>query len=225
MNAAVLFSGGKDSLFSLYKERKKYNISCLISLKPKTDASYMFHYPNIDLVKKQAKLLNIPLIFIKTKGEKEEELKDLEKAIKMAVKKYKIKALISGALASNYQKSRIEKLCKKYNLKSVAPLWGINPEGYLEELIKNKFEVIITGIAADGLNQNYLGRTIDKNIIRELKKLKIHLGFEGGEAETFVLNCPLFKKKLKIIKAEKQMENDCTGKLIIKKISLLENKI
>lgn len=222
MNAAVLFSGGKDSLFALYKERKNYNINCLISLKPKTDESYMFHYPNIDLVKKQSKLLNIPLIFIKTKGEKEEELKDLEKAIKTAIKKYKIKALISGALASNYQKSRIENLCKKYNLKSVAPLWNINPEKYLKDLIKNKFEVVITGIAADGLNKNYLGLTIDDTLIKKLKTLKIHLGFEGGEAETFVLSCPLFSKKIKIIESEKQMENDCTGKLLIKKIKLIK---
>jgi len=217
-NATVLFSGGKDSVFSLYKERKNHNINCLISLKPKTDESYMFHYPNIDLVKKQAKALDLPLIFIKTKGEKEEELKDLEKGIKKAIKKYKIKAIISGALASNYQKSRIENLCKKYNLKSITPLWKINSEKYLKDLIKNKFEVIITGIAADGLNKNYLGRTIGENIIKELKKLKIHIAGEGGEYESFVLNCPLFNKKFKIKSSKKQMENNCTGKLIIKLI-------
>ena len=221
INTAVLFSGGKDSCFSLYKEIKKYNIKCLIAIKPKTDESYMFHYPNINLVKTQAKLLNLPLIFNKTKGEKEIELKDLEDAIKTAIKKYKIKYLISGALASNYQKSRIEKLCKKYNLESIAPLWGINPESYLKSLIKNKFEVIITGVAADGLNKNYLGRTIDNTLIKELKKLKIHLAFEGGEAETFVTSCPLFNKKIKIIESKKHMENDCTGKLIIKRIKLV----
>tara|TARA_Y100000034_G_scaffold127479_1_gene180311 strand:+ start:680 stop:1336 length:657 start_codon:yes stop_codon:yes gene_type:complete len=215
MRAAVLFSGGKDSTFALFKEIKNHEIKCLISLFPERSDSYMFHYPNIELVKHQAKELNLPLITQKTKGEKEEELKDLEIAIKKAIEEYKIEALISGALASNYQKSRIEKLCGKLNIKSIAPLWHINPEDYLNQLIKNKFEVIITGIAADGLNETFLGRKIDNKLIQNFKKLNIHLGAEGGEYETFVLNCPLFNKKLEIKESKKIMENKNTGQLYL----------
>ena len=221
MKAAVLFSGGKDSCFSLHKERNNYEIVCLISLFPEKSDSYMFHFPNVKFIKYQAKALNLPLIIQKTKAEKEKELKDLEIAIKKAIKEYKIEALISGALASSYQKTRIDDLCKKLKIKSIAPLWHINPENYLKELIKNKFDVIITGIAADGLNESFLGRKIDEKLIQDLKKLKIHIGFEGGEAETFVLNCPLFNKRIEILKSEKIMENDCTGRLEIKKIKLI----
>jgi len=216
MKAAVLFSGGKDSTFALFKEYKNYEIACLISLFPKKSDSYMFHYPNIKLVKYQAEALNLPLLTKTTKAEKEDELKDLEIILKKAMKKYKIQALISGALASNYQKSRIENLCKKLNLKSIAPLWNISPEDYLRRLIREKFEVIITGVSADGLNESFLGRKINEKLIQDIKKLNIHLGFEGGEAETFVLNCPLFKYKLKIKKQKKIMENKCTGRLEIK---------
>ena len=67
----------------------------------------MFHFPNVKFIKYQAKALNLPLIIQKTKAEKEKELKDLEIAIKKAIKEYKIEALISGALASSYQKTRI----------------------------------------------------------------------------------------------------------------------
>tara|TARA_Y100000310_G_C20625774_1_gene785790 strand:- start:489 stop:1142 length:654 start_codon:yes stop_codon:yes gene_type:complete len=215
MRAAVLFSGGKDSTFALFKEKNNHDIQCLITLFPKRNDSYMFHYPNIELVKYQAEELNLPLITQKTEGEKEKELIDLETAIKKAIKEYKIEVLISGALASEYQKSRIEKLCKKLNIKSIAPLWHIDPEDYLNQLIKNKFEVIIIGIAADGLNESYLGRIIDKQLIEDFKKLNIHLGAEGGEYETFVLNCPLFKKGLKIKKQEKIMENENAGTLKI----------
>ena len=215
MRAAVLFSGGKDSTFALFKEKNNHDIQCLITLFPKRNDSYMFHYPNIELVKYQAEELNLPLITQKTEGEKEKELIDLETAIKKAIKEYKIEVLISGALASEYQKSRIEKLCKKLNIKSIAPLWHIDPEDYLNQLIKNKFEVIIIGIAADGLNESFLGRIIDKQLIEDFKKLNIHLGAEGGEYETFVLNCPLFKKGLKIKKQEKIMENENAGTLKI----------
>jgi diphthine-ammonia ligase len=216
MRAAVLFSGGKDSTYAFYKEKDNHEVVCLISLFPKTSESYMFHYPNIKLVKYQAEALNLPLLIKTTKAIKEDELKDLEIILKKAIKKYKIQALISGALASNYQKSRIDGLCKKLNLKSVAPLWHINPEDYLKELIKNNFEVIITGVSADGLDESFLGRKIDKKLIEDLKKLNIHLGFEGGEAETFVLDCPLFKKRLKIKKQKKIMENKYCGRLEIK---------
>ena len=218
MKAAVLFSGGKDSTYAFYKERSNYEVVCLISLFPKTSESYMFHYPNIKLVKYQAEAMELPIMIQKTEAKKEEELKDLEIIIKKAIKKYKIQALISGALASNYQKSRIEDLCKKLNLKSVAPLWHINPEEYLKELIKNKFEVIITSVSADGLNESFLGRKLNNKLIEDLKKLSIHLGFEGGEAETLVLDCPMFKEKIMIKKAIKIMESKNTGRYEIKKI-------
>ena len=221
MRAAVLFSGGKDSAYSLYKEKDNYEIVCLISLFPEKPDSYMFHYPNVKFIKYQAESLNLPLIIQNTKAEKEEELKDLETAMKKAIREYKIEALISGALASSYQKSRIDDLCRKLRIKSVAPLWHVDPENYLGELIKNKFEVIITGIAADGLNESFLGRKIDKKLIQDLKKLKIHLGAEGGEYETFVLNCPLFSKKIEILESEKIMENYCVGRLEIRKIKLV----
>lgn len=225
MRTAILFSGGKDSTFALFKEYKNHEIVCLISLFPKTSESYMFHYPNIKLVKYQAEALQLPILIEKTEAKKEEELKDLEIILKKAIKKYKIQALISGALASNYQKSRIDNLCKKLNIKSIAPLWKINPKNYLKQLIKNKFEVIITGVSADGLNESYLGRKIDNKLIEDFKKLDINPAGEGGEYETFVLNCPLFKNKLKIKKQKKIIENKYCGRLDIKLFPLFKSKI
>jgi len=203
MKAAVLFSGGKDSCYSAYLAKKKgYEITCLISVFSKNPDSYMFHTPSIKRTKQQAKVMKIPLIIQKTKGKKESELKDLEKAIKKAKTKYKINCIFSGALASNYQKLRIENICKKLNLKSITPLWHKDEITYLEELIKNKFKVIITGVATEGLDKSWLGKEINPQFIRDVKELhnkyKIHPAGEGGEFETFVLDCPLFKRGLKI---------------------------
>jgi ABC transporter with metal-binding/Fe-S-binding domain ATP-binding protein len=219
MKSAVLFSGGKDSCYALYKKRK--DVVCLISLFPKKSDSYMFHYPNIKLVKYQAKQLNLPLLKRTTKAKKEEELKDLEIILKKAINKYKIQALISGALASNYQKSRIDKLCKKLNIKSIAPLWKLNPEDYLKQLIKDKFEIIITGVAADGLNESYLGRKMDNKLIEDFKKLNINITGEGGCFETFVLWMPLFKKRIIIKKFSTKMESKYCGEYKIKKVILV----
>jgi len=209
MKVGILFSGGKDSTYSAYLAQKRdYEIACLISVFSENPESYMFHTPSISRVKEQAKVMEIPLLVEKTKGEKEKELIDLEKAIKKAQEKYQIQAIVTGAVASKYQKERIEKICKKLKLKCINPLWGESPEKYWNELLNNGFEIIITGVASLGLDEEWLGKKIDQNTFNLLKdlseKFHFHLGFEGGEAETFVTDCPLFKKRLKILEAEKK---------------------
>jgi diphthine-ammonia ligase len=203
MKLAVLFSGGKDSCYSAYLAKKAgHELICLISVFSKNKESYMFHTPSIKKTKAQAKVMNLPLIIQKTKGKKEEELKDLEKVIAKAKKKYKIEGIVTGALHSVYQASRIQKICDKLKIKCINPLWHKNEINYLKDLIKNKFKIIITAVAAYPLDKSWLGREIDKRFIDEVKQLKdkykIHPAGEGGEFETFVLNCPLFKKELKI---------------------------
>jgi len=227
MKAGVLFSGGKDSCYSAYLARKQgYELACLISIFSENKESYMFHTPSIEKTKQQAQVMEVPLIIQKTKGEKEKELKDLEIAIKLAKKKYNINTIVSGALASNYQKSRIENICKKLNLKSINPLWHKNAEEYWNELFENGFEVMVIGVASDGLYEKWLGKIINLESLKELKQLKekfkFHLAFEGGEAETFVTDCPLFKKKIKVIKGKKIWEGN-SGRYIIEEMILVNN--
>ena len=204
MKLGVLFSGGKDSTYSAWLAKEfGYELTCLISIFSKNPESYMFHTPSIEQVKKQAQTMEIPLIIQKTKGEKEEELKDLEKAIQKAIKKYKIEGIVTGAIQSIYQSSRIQKICDKLNLECFNPLWQKNEEEYLAELIQNKFKTILTGVSAYPLDESFLGKEINSEFINELKKIsqkyKINPAGEGGEFETFVLNCPLFKKEFNII--------------------------
>jgi len=201
--AAILFSGGKDSTYTAYLAKKKgYELVCLISIFSKNKGSYMFHTPSINQVKKQAEVMNIPLLTDKTKGEKELELRDLERAIKKAKEKYKFDTIVTGALHSVYQAERIQKICDNLNLKCFNPLWHKDEISYLKELVDNDFKVIIIGVFAYPLNQSWLGRVINKQFIDEVailkEKYKIHAAGEGGEFETFVLNCPLFKKELKV---------------------------
>ena len=226
MKLAALVSGGKDSIYAAYLASKKHEIVCLVSFKSKRDDSYMFHIPNVHLVESQAKSMDLPLISVESSGIKEKELKDIERALKAAIKEYKIEGVVSGALASNYQKERIDKICKKLKIESIAPLWHIDPEKYLNDLIKNNFEVIITQVAADGLDESFLGKKLDKNLIEKLKKINekigFHLGFEGGEAESLVLDCPMFKKRLEVEESEKHMESEHFGKLSITRIRLAD---
>jgi ABC transporter with metal-binding/Fe-S-binding domain ATP-binding protein len=211
---AILLSGGKDSCYAAYLAKKAgHELTCLISIFSENKESYMFHTPSISQVKSQAKVMNIPLITGKTKGEKEAELEDLEKVINEAKKKYKIEGIVTGALKSEYQASRIQKICSELGLECINPLWQKDEIEYLQELINAGFEVIITGVFAYPLNSSWLGRKIDNRFIEDIKKLKdkynIHAAGEGGEFETFVLNCPLFKRELEVksFKDKKEGEN------------------
>jgi diphthine-ammonia ligase len=205
MKLGLLFSGGKDSTYAGYLAQKAGNeISCLISIVSENKNSYMFHTPSISKTEKQAKEMGIPLIIGKTKGEIEKELKDLEKAIKKAKKKFGIEGIVTGALQSAYQASRVQRICDKLKLECFNPLWQINENDYLNELIKNDFEVIIVGVFAFPLDASWLGRMVDKKFLEDVKKLNLKYGIniagEGGEFETFVLDCPMFKKGLYVKK-------------------------
>jgi len=223
MKAAILFSGGKDSTYAAYLAKKAgYELICLISIFSKNKASYMFHTPSIEQVKKQAEVMDIPILIDKTNGEKELELKDLEDAIKLAKEKYGFDTLVTGALHSEYQASRIQKICDKLNLKCFNPLWHKDEIEYLQELVSNNFKIIITGVFAYSLNQSWLGRIIDDKFIGEVAQLKakykIHAAGEGGEFETFVLDCPLFKNELKVksFKDVRESENGWRREIVTK---------
>jgi len=207
MKVAALFSGGKDSTFAVYLAREYgHEISCLIAIFSENPESYMFHTPSISKVKKQAETANIPLIIQKTKGEKETELKDLTAAIQKAKAKYKIEGVVTGAVESAYQASRIQKICDSLDLDCFNPLWQKDQFEILRNLIENNFEIIITGVYAFPLDETWLGRTIDKTFLEDVMLLydtyKINPAGEGGEFETFVLNCPLFTSALEICDKE-----------------------
>jgi ABC transporter with metal-binding/Fe-S-binding domain ATP-binding protein len=212
MKLGILFSGGKDSCYASYLAKQEgHEICCLISIVSENRDSYMFHTPFIEKVFLQAKEMRIPLIIVKTRGEKEHELVDLETAIKQAIKRYEIEGVVTGAIESVYQASRVQKICNKLKLECFNPLWQKNAEEHWKDLLKNKFKVILVSVAADGLDKNWVGKEIDNKNLEELiqlsKKYRFHLAFEGGEAETFVVNCPLFKNSLEgIFKPQKFSE-------------------
>lgn len=224
MRTAVLFSGGKDSCLALYYALKSTEVKCLITLVSENPSSYMFHTPNIVLAEKQAEAIDLPIIIEKTKGEKEIELKDLEKAIKKAKKKYKIEGIITGALASVYQSSRVQRICNKLNLQSLNPLWQRDQFELLNEVIKFNFDVIITGVFAYGLDE-FLGRKIDRKFIDDIRilneKYKINPAGEGGEFESFVLDAEFFKKRLEIKKSHIEEDKEGGRVLIIDDIEIV----
>ena len=213
MKVGVLFSGGKDSTYATYLGRKNGDeLACLITLSPARSDSYMFHFPNITWTSLQAEAMHLPQVTLETKGVKEEELVDLSKAIKAAKRGYSIEGVYTGALASVYQKSRVEKICDELGVKAVSPLWGIDQVTHLRNIVTAGFKVIMTGAAALGLDQSWLGRPLDEKAVDDLAALQakygINPGLEGGEGETFVLDCPLFDRRVEVVASRKHWKGD-----------------
>ena len=147
----------------------------------------------------------------------------MRNALLEAKTKYKIEGVVSGAVASEYQRYRVETVCADLGLKSIAPLWHLDPRKYITDFIKDGFKAIITSVAADGFSPEWLGRSISIETLDDLQKLHekfgIHIGGEGGEIETFVTDGPIFKKRIEIGEAEKVWQHD-VGFYIIKKAKL-----
>ena len=222
MRVVCLSSGGKDSTLGLWLAMKQgHEVERLVAMVPKREDSWMFHHPNIHLVDLFAECVGLPLFKAETSGMKEEELKDLERALS----KLDIEGVVSGAIASEYQKSRIDRICEKLGFVSIAPLWGREPIELLNEMLDAKFNIIITSVAAQGFDESWLGRKIDEEYITDLldlqRKYKINISAEGGEYETLVLDAPFFKKRIEVVEAER-IWRGTNGYLLIKQAKLVE---
>ncbi|MEM2281070.1 MAG: TIGR00289 family protein [Candidatus Bathyarchaeia archaeon] len=223
MQVAVLATGGKDSTLAIYKVLKAgYKVKCLVSMVPLREDSWMFHYPNMHLMDLFAEAVGLPLVKGETSGAREVEVEDL----KRLVAKLNVEGLVCGAIASTYQKTRIERICRQLDLECIMPLWRQDPYEILREILDLNFEVVITGVYAYGFSKEWLGRRIDPETIKALVDLNRRFGVslvgEGGEYETLVLDAQFFRKRLKIIEAEAVWRGQ-SGYLLVKR-ALLEEK-
>ena len=212
MKLASLFSGGKDSTYAIYVAKKQgHDVKCLLSVFPKSDESHLLHHPNMKWTKLQSESMNIPQLTItSTSDETDNELILIENLLKNAKEQFQIEGLVHGGIQSKFQKDKFENICSKLNLKVIAHLWDTDPEKYMNELVDSEFDFIMTTVSSDGLDDSWLGKIISKSDIISLKHLSekfgFNLNFEGGEAETFVTNCPLFTNSIKINQSEKKWD-------------------
>ena len=208
MKLAALFSGGKDSTYSIYKVKQMgHDVKCLITIFPKSANSHLLHFPNIKLTKLQSETLEIQQISLALNSDdSSEEMNVLKTLLENAKSDFHVDGLVHGGISSEFQKKSFEKICKESNLDIITPLWKINPKEYMNNLLNSNFKFILTSVSSDGLDETWLGKVISADDVSLLSNLSsrygFNLNFEGGEAETFVTDCPIYSHPIKINKSQ-----------------------
>lgn len=200
MIACPMISGGKDSVYALHWAiLHGFNLCCAIAIEPETRwESTLFHYPHIRMVELQARALRIRLIkSLATRNEESSLMKTFSK-----VKALGCDAVITGALLSDYQRLRFASIAEEVGLRIFNPLWRINQEEYMRSIVREGFKVMIVSVQAYGLPSWIVGKILDTELVETIIKLSRRYGFnpafEGGEAETLVLDAPLFREELRV---------------------------
>jgi ABC transporter with metal-binding/Fe-S-binding domain ATP-binding protein len=225
MKVAVLFSGGKDSTFALKVALDQgWEVKYLVSIVSERDDSWMFHRPCIELTELQAEAIGIPHLMKETSGEKEKELKDLMEIMRAVAPE--VDGIVSGAVASTYQKDRIDMICKELGLRSITPLWGKDQLILVKDQVDAGLDIIFTGVSSEGFDVEWLGRMLDYQTIDALSELNkkhgINIAGEGGEYESFVMDGPMFNKKIVFEEVEKKWDDETqSGVLICKGAKLI----
>ena len=198
MRVAVLYSGGKDSNLALLEASGRYEVACLVAMKPKSLESWLFHYPNTHLIKLQAEALGLPLTERECPDDEAGSLRALREALEAAREAYGVEGVVTGAVKSGYQAGRFAAVCGELGLECLNPLWGRDEVELLEEVVERGIVAIFTRIAGYPLTRSLLGRRIDRGAVELLASLRSYVNpsGEGGEYETFVLDSPLFRKRI-----------------------------
>ncbi|MFB6228709.1 MAG: diphthine--ammonia ligase [Halobacteriales archaeon] len=210
---ASLFSGGKDSSWALYRAMTSdRDVSYLVTVHP-GEESYMYHVPATRLARLAAESIGLPLVEVDPEAfdaeavtdsgaQGDRELAPLERAVDDLDAEVGLAGVTAGAVESEYQTSRIRGMCDRLGINLYAPLWGEDPRDLAEAMLDAGFEIRIIRVAARGLDESWLGRTLDREALDELGALNeeygVHLLGEGGEFETLVVDGPHMDRRIEL---------------------------
>ncbi|WP_196001719.1 diphthine--ammonia ligase [Clostridium sp. 1001271B_151109_B4] len=190
------YSCGKDSTLALYRMIKGGNIPAglLVTVKKDEDRSW-FHGVPRELIEDVAKSLNIPLILAETKGD-DYEIKFTEELLK-AKEKFKIDSCVFGDIDLELHREWCTARCDEAGIEAIFPLWQENREELVYEFIDNGFKTVIKNVKLKCMGEDFLGKVLTKEVVKDIKETGSDACGENGEYHTFVYDGPIFKYPIK----------------------------
>lgn len=184
-----------------------HEIVCLVNIVPTGDSSWIFHTPNLNAVPLMAESMGAELVTASTDGTEEGDMEGLGNALRGL----DVDGVVAGAVWSDYQWDRINRVCGDLGLRVFSPMWRKDQDMILDEVISSGVEAIIIGCYAEGLDRSWLGRRLDKEAAAELRAIRARTGIsvigEGGEYESLTLNSPMHRFPLEIVSSEIEWKN------------------
>lgn len=198
------WSGGKESCLACYKALSEgFDVSYLLNFISEDGTRSRAHGISSDLIALQAKAIGIPIIQVKSSWEGYEA--KLKEAVEK-LKKKRVKGGIFGDIDLQEHREWVDRVCSEVEVASIEPLWGNNPREILNEFVNAGFKAIVIKVKADWFGKEWLGREIDGQFINDLPE-EIHPCGEHGEYHTFVVDGPLFQRRVEIIKSDKKLKD------------------
>lgn len=208
MRIACLVSGGKDSILAAMVARERgWDVEEFVTVIPEDSAPTLFHHPNASWVRLQAQAAGVRWRPIPMAHGADEEA-----TLEAGLRGIPVEGIVAGALASEYQRTRFERVCHRLGLRSFAPLWHHAPSAHIRDVVGSGIEAWFSHVAANGLGPEWLGRRLDAAAIADLEQAavrsRIHVAGEGGEYETFVTDAPLFGQRIVVDEASAAWRRD-----------------
>ena len=215
------WSGGKDSCLACYRAfLKGYEISCLLNMITEDGEQSWTHRLSPGWLKMQAQAAGIPLIS-KRIGMADYETGFTETLLDL--KDNGVEGGVFGDIDIEEHREWEENVCWAAGMTAHLPLWGEDQDGIMKEFISSGFEAVVVVTRADISGEEWLGRKVDADFVKQLKGLEgakaVTPCGESGEYHTFVTGGPLFKKRIEILEADK-VSRDGYCFLEIKKCAL-----
>jgi diphthine-ammonia ligase len=212
-NVVISLSGGKDSMYALYTVLKEgLHVNYFLFIKTGSKA----HLSNRWLLELISESLGIPAV---TVGRSIPE-------IRRALQRLKTGTLVSGVMTTSEHIDYYQEICDPINVKHYAPLWGKDPFTALVEMRQLGFRMLVVGVDCSmASRKDWLGKELDDNMLSEIAKLekeqKMNPIGEMGEYHTLVLDCPIYRKEIKILKSQIVWEGS-KGYFVVKNAVLKE---
>ena len=202
VRVAALFSGGKDSTYAAYAAvQRGWELTHFLSILPEDRESMLFHVPNLHMTALLAEAMQRPLISEEADKGEEGELDGLRRIFR----RVDVDGIVVGAIASDYQHERVNRVAEETGLRVFAPLWRHDPRRLIRDYLASGLDIVFSSVSAAGLDGSWLGRRWDASTIEDLLRLErtrgMHPCGEGGEFETLVLDGPLFHQRVEIRRA------------------------
>jgi len=205
MSYIASWSGGKDSCFACYEAiLNGYDIYYLVNFISKEYGRVSFHGTEAKLVQLQAEAIGISLLQKETAWNEYE--KDFKEVVKSLISNG-VEGMVFGDIYLQEHRDWAERICGELGIKAIEPLWRRKPKKILLDFMNAGFEAIIVSAKSDLIDRAWIGRKIDKEFVRYLEKNSIDLCGENGEYHTFVIDGPLFKRKIEITKSKTIMRD------------------